>query len=258
MKKRIQLIFLAVAASLGLSNCMDVQQIVKVKKDGSGTIEETMILSLPPELAAMAGDQDPLGDLLKGDAQKDRAKEMGEGVELVSSEKFDKDGKKGLKTIFKFADINKLKLNGDAGMSAMNPDPNAKKKKDDDKVIKFKFEKGDTSKLTIVTPPMEGVDGADEKIDPQQFAMMSQFMKGMRIRVSVEPEGKITKTDASYSDADSVTLVDIELDKLLEDQGKFEEFTALSKEKDREKVAAKMKELGIKGEAKEEITVEFK
>ena len=41
-------------------------------------------------------------------------------------------------------------------------------------------------------------------------------------------------------------------------EAKFKEFSALGKEKDRAKVAAKLKELGVKAEAKEEISVEFK
>ena len=261
MKNRIKLILLAAVAAVGLSNCIDVHQVVNVKKDGSGTIEETMFITMPPELAALGGgDADPIGDLLKGGSHKERAKGMGEGVEFVSAKPIPgKEGAKGLKTIFKFSDISKVKLNGDAGMAAMNPDPNAKKKvKDDATLIKFGFTKGSTAKLTIKPPPMEGVDGMDEDIDPAQFAMASQFMKGMRVRVTVKPDGTITKTNASHSDSDGITLVDLEMDKLLKDQAKFKELSALSKEKDRAKIAAKMKELGLKGETKELVSVEFK
>ena len=260
MKNRIKLILISAMAAIGLSNCVDVHQIVNVKKDGSGTIEEIMFIKMPPELAALGGggENDPIADLLKGGKQEGRAKGMGEGVEFVSAEPFEgKDGAKGLKTIFKFADVSKLKLNGDAGMSGLNPDPNAKDESDPEKLYSFGFEKGDTSKLTIKTPPMDGIEGADADIDPQQFAMASQFMKGMRVRVTVKPDGKITKTNATYSDASSVTLADFEMDKLLSDLDKFKEFSSLGDEKDRKKVAAKLKELGIKGEAQEEVSIEF-
>lgn len=260
MKTRIQTIILSMIAAVGLSSCFDVHQVVNVKKDGSGTIEETMLVTIPPELAALGGDQDPIADLLKQGKHKERATEMGEGVEFVSAEPFaGNDGTKGLKTIFKFADINKLKLSSDGGMSGLNPDPNAKPaKKLDEQLIRFKFDKADT-KLTIISPPMEGVDGMnDQEIDPAQFAMASQIMKGMRIRVSVKPEGKITKTNATYSDAESVTLMDLEMKKLVTDLDTFKAFGELSKEKDRTKVAAKLKEFGIKAETKEEVEVEFK
>jgi hypothetical protein len=106
---------------------------------------------------------------------------------------------------------------------------------------------------------MEGLEGMnDEEIDPTQFAMASQIMKGMRMRVSIKPEGKITKTNASYSDAESVTLIDLEMGKLAKDFETFKAFSQLSKEKDRAKVAAKFKELGIKGETKEAIDIQFK
>ncbi len=260
MKTRIQTIFLSLIAAFGLSSCFDINQVVNVKKDGSGTIEETMLVAIPPELAALGGDQDPIADLLKQGKHKERAKEMGEGVEFVSAEPFaGKDGAKGLKTIFKFADINKLKLSSDGGMSSLNPDPNAQAtKKEDEQLTRFKFDKAST-KLTIITPPMEGVEGmSDQEIDPAQFAMASQIMKGMRIRISVKPDGKITKTNATYSDAGSVTLMNLEMKKLVTDLDTFKAFGALSKEKDRSKVAAKLKEFGIKAETKEEIEVEFK
>ncbi|MFT4547847.1 MAG: hypothetical protein ACI8XO_003080 [Verrucomicrobiales bacterium] len=260
MKNRIKLIILAMAASIGLSNCIDVHQVVNVKKDGSGTIEETMLITMPPELAALGGDQDPIADLMKGNKMKDRANGMGEGVEFVDAKPFDgKNGAKGVKITFKFADISTVKLSGDAGLATMNPDPNAKAPAaTDDKVMTFGFEKGDKPKLTIKTPPMDGVDGMDQDIDPTQMAMMSQFMKGMRIRVSVKPDGEITKTNATYSEDGSVTLIDFEMDKLFKDPAKFKAFSQLAKEKDRTKVAAKIKELDIKAETQEKVTVEFK
>ena len=260
MKNRILQIILSAIAAVGLSSCFDVHQVINVKADGSGTIEETMLITIPPEFAALAGDQDPIAELLKGGQNKERAKMMGEGVELVSAKPFDgKEGTKGVKTIFKFADINKLKLNGDAGMSAMNPDPNAAPaKKTEEQQVRFSFDKAAT-KLTVKMPPMEGVDGMeDQEIDPAQFAMASQIMKGMRVRITIKPEGKITKTNATYSDDSSVTLMDMEMKKLVGDLETFKSFQALGKEKDRKKVAAKMKELGIKGESKEEIDIEFK
>lgn len=260
MIKRIKLIILAVAASVGLSNCIDVHQVVNVKKDGSGTIEETMTISMPPELAALGGGQDPVAEMLKNNPHKKRAGKMGEGVEFVSSKAFEgENGAQGIKTIFKFSDISKVKLSGDAGMSAMNPDPTAQaEEKKDEELIKFAFEKGDTSKLTLKMPPMTGTDAPDQEVDLQQFAMVSQFMKGMRLRVTIKPEGEITKTDATYSDSESITLVDMQMDKVMKDYETFKAFSQLSKEKDREVIGAKIKEFGLKGESKEEITIEFK
>ena len=44
----------------------------------------------------------------------------------------------------------------------------------------------------------------------------------------------------------------------MKDLDTFKAFSALSKEKDRTKVAAKLKELDVVAEAKEEISIEFK
>ena len=168
------------------------------------------------------------------------------------------DGKDAVKTVFKFADISKVKLNGDAGMSAMNPDPNAKKKKEENELLKFKFEKGSAAKLTIITPPPKGVDGTQENVDETQFEMAKQFMTDMRVRVTLKPDGKITKTNATYSTSDSVTLVDMEMKKIVKDFATFKAFGELGKEKDRKKIAEKVKGFGIMAESKENVTVEFK
>ena len=51
------------------NDLVDVHQVVKVKKDGSGTIEEVMFISMPPELAALGGGEDPIQQLLNRLAQ---------------------------------------------------------------------------------------------------------------------------------------------------------------------------------------------
>ncbi len=43
--KYLRLIFVAMAAVLGLTGCLQVEKVVKLQPDGSGTIEETVVLS---------------------------------------------------------------------------------------------------------------------------------------------------------------------------------------------------------------------
>jgi hypothetical protein len=260
MKNRIKLILISAIASISLSNCIDVHQVVNVKKDGSGTIEETMLVSVPEEAKALTGGGDLLAPLRDEAQLKKRAEGLGVGVEFVSVEEIKgKNGNSGMKVIYKFAEVSKVTLNPDAGLATILPQLSKMIKKDETQTFKFGFEKGDPATLTINTPQMKGIgDMGDKKIDPIQFAMMGELLKSMRARITIRPEGEITKTNATHSDSNSVTIVDLEMGKFAGDPEKLEQLTALAGEKDRDKVAAKLKELGIRSEAKEEVKVEFK
>ena len=89
--------------------------------------------------------KDPMEKMLDKSKAQARAKEMGEGVEFVSIEKFEVGGKVGVKTVFKFADINKLRYSN-SGAMGMDDMPGAKKKEANKNAPVFKYADG---KLTI-------------------------------------------------------------------------------------------------------------
>src|SRR3954447_6374417 len=98
--KALCLLFAAFVALFGLTGCLQMEQVVKLKADGSGTIEETVVLS-KAGLAAMEQMVGALGpatgkkkegasampDLYDEAKIKAAAAKMGDGVTFVSAER---------------------------------------------------------------------------------------------------------------------------------------------------------------------------
>lgn len=254
----------------GLCSCFQVESTITLKKDGSGTITEELVLGeqmvqmmqMGMAQAAQAGGkaEDPMAKMMDKAKAQTRAKEMGEGVELVSIEKIDAGGKLGVKTIFKFSDINKLRYSNSSAMN-MGDMPGAKKGEANKEAPTFKYADG---KLTIMQKlPKEGdaaadVADAEEKMSEQEKAMMDgmkEMMKDMRMSMKITFEPGIAKTNASHVDGNTITLADIEFGKLLANPEKLKAMQSGNFEK--MKKALKDTE-GIKFETQETVEVELK
>lgn len=259
--------FFAVAATLGLSACLDVKSSVTVNKDGTGTIEETV--SFGAEVKQMlgalgGGGQAPAGqpnpaqmlsvimpDKAKAEA---RAKALGEGVTVKSHEQIETpDGNTGVKVTYAFTDVRKVKYTpvSDEGMGGVKPEP-----------MTFALE-GDT--LTIKNP---SDDEAGNKLEvPEIPAEMKELLpilaplyKGTRINVQVNAAGGIASSDATHQEGDSVTYLDIQVEKFVDKPDIFAKFiVAAEKKLSNAKAAELFKGVdGMKIEPKEVVTVKLK
>lgn len=264
MKTKLLTLATAALALFGLNSCLQVESTISVKKDGSGTITEVTTFGDQMKMmidmaAAQGGDnaKNPLAQMTDKAKAEERAKKMGEGVELVSIEKIDADGKLGVKAVYKFADINKLNYSAGSAME-MGEAPGGAADKADDGGMTFKFADG---KLTIVqkkpdAPKKDGEDAAKpEEMDPQALAMMQGMMKDMRIATKVKIESGIAKTDATHVEGDTITLGDIQMGKIVTDPEKMKALQS----GDFDKIKAALKGVdGVKFEEKESVTVEMK
>ncbi len=107
------------ASTFGLTACLDATTLVKVKPDGSGTVEQTTLVNMAALKGMMGGaNGQPNGPMMnKADLERTAAR-MGEGVRLVSSEPFKgQNGFEGVKAIFAFDDINKIQVSQGPSMS---------------------------------------------------------------------------------------------------------------------------------------------
>ncbi|BDS08609.1 hypothetical protein NT6N_36490 [Oceaniferula spumae] len=271
MKTQLLMIATGLLTLFGLTSCFQVDNTITVNKDGSGTIVEETIFGEQMQMmlemakaqggAAQANPMDKMMDKTKAEA---RAKQMGEGVELVGIEKINNGGKLGVRTTYKFTDINKVKYST-AGALDMGDLPGAAAgaaKKADDAGVTFKLADG---KLSIIqkapkAEDAEKVEGDAEPapagdIDPQQLAMMQGVMKDMRITMKVKIAPGIAKTDASHVDGDTITLGDIKMDKILANPEKLKALQG----GDFDKTKEAMKGVdGVKFEGKEIVEVEMK
>lgn len=251
---------LAVAAVLGLASCLEIKSTVIVNKDGSALVEETSLLGA--QLAAMMQGGGEQGAQLKGlvlDKEKaaERAKQLGEGVTVKSVEDVKSpDGKSGTKVVFAVADIRKLKY---------KPNTPDDKKEGGDSAMTFTL---DGNKLTMNNPDADKKKGDGKKpaAGPEeiaqmkaQMAMMKPMFAGMRMTIEVKSAGGIASTDASHAKDDTVTIMDMQFDKIMENVEVFADLMQSSQDLSMAEAAKKFEKVdGLKIEGKKTVTVELK
>lgn len=267
MKRTLRALFV-VAATIGLSACLEMKSVVTVNKDGTATIEETALLGA--QLKAMMGslgaqpsaDGQPnpaagLKDMVPDKAKaEERAKEMGEGVTVKSHEEVTTpDGKTGVKVTYTVADIRKVKY---AAFNAKD------KESGKEQPMTFTLE-GDT--LTLVSPPdpQKGETKVEKPEIPKeqlqaQMAMMGPMFAGMRMTMEVKGGAGIASTDATHFAGDTVTMLDMQIDKLMAKPEVFMQFMeAAEKDMTQAQAAEMFKGVdGIKVEGKKTVTIKLK
>jgi hypothetical protein len=286
--KRFIHIVASVAALSTLSSCLQNEVTVHLKSNGSGTVVEETILGA--QMSAMLGGmggmmspdgqaaKNPIDEMASKEKAKEKAAEMGEGVTVQKIEKIDKDGKKGVRVTYAFEDINKLKLSLNSGAKAMEgmgddmPGKKAEKvEKDEGDPVRFKYEDGT---LTILVPHAdkdaaakakkpEGAPAAADvakemKKDPQAEAMMKAVFADMKMAVRVVVEPGIKKSDATYVDDKTITLMEMNFGEIMQDEKGMKKLDELEG-KSPEEVAELLKGIkGVKIETKEKIEVKMK
>ena len=260
------LIFAAFAAMLCLSGCMQVEKVVKLKPDGSGTIEETVILSKTAlaslqQMAAGLGGNKAGGktpDFFDEAKLKDAAAKMGEGVTFISATRIDNEQGQGFAATYAFTDINKVKLDQNPG-DALPDAGKAKATPSKKEPITFHFTKGSPAELSLVMPPTEFKPKKEQPEGMEEMAMqmMKQMLKDMHISLAIEVQGTIAETNAEYRDGARVTLMDMDFNKLLADPEKFKAMAKASPQTLQEAKALIKGLDGVKIESSPEVKIKF-
>lgn len=269
----------AALLTLGLSGCLQIEKIVKLKPDGSGTIEETVMMSKAgvaqmQQMAAGFGeaggkkeDKPAKGfDLLDEPKLKAAAEKMGEGVTYVSAKKIETETSSGFVAVYAFTDINKVKLDQNPGDAMPTPGgvktadgPGGKKSEP----VTFKFTKGSPAELIVKMPEPDMKAGAKKKeeqpagMEDMAMQMMQQMFKDMKISMAVEVAGTIKETNAEYKSGSRVTLMEMDFNKLLANPEKFKKM-AKEDPKTLQETKALMKGIdGMKVETAPEVKIKF-
>lgn len=276
---------LALVVAVAFSGCLQVESLVSVKPDGSGTVTQTVVMSkatIEQIQQMMGGLVKGLGDALGGgnakppeqkpfelldeSKLKENAVKMGEGVTLVSAKKMSTATGEGYVATYAFKDINHLKLDQNPGSSMPEVKGEGVESKTVAEQVTFQFTKGKTAHLVIKNP--ESKLTADKKKDKKPepdapggdemaMAMMQQMFKDMRVNVAVEVDGKIVKTDAEHVTGSRATLMEMDFNKLIANPEKFK---ALSKAQPKtlEETKALVKGVdGIRVETKPKVMIDF-
>lgn len=245
--KYLRLSIPAVALLL-LSGCFQVIEVMHVNPDGSGTVEESMLLSkkffaqMNEMMGGFAGNggvkPEPI-ELYDPAKLREQASAMGKGVTYLSGKKIETADFTGYSAVYAFTDINKLNLNQQA--SALGaPAGNGQSAQ----MLNFHFTKscpGSPAKLTIeqpaekksaASPPAEEAPPAatpaspSAPVDGEAAKILKMFM-GMKFVLAIDINGTISSTNATYRDGNRITVLDFDMEKLGNSASQLEKLNRL-------------------------------
>lgn len=260
---------------LALPGCLQYEATIRLNKDGSGTFEErtlfgAQMMEMMDQFAAMGGEgaaQDPFADMMSADKAKARAAKLGEGVTFDKAEKVDHNGAKGVKITYRFKDINKLKAGMGDGLQGANPmggmAPGGVEKPEEEPMtfsysggkLTIHLPQGDKDKAKEAAGDAAGGGMGDMENNPQAEEMMKQMLGDMRMSMKLVVEPGIADTDATHRDGNTITLMEMDMGKLIENKDAFKKLTTMDQD-DPAKAMELLKGIdGVKVETKEKVTV---
>ena len=218
---------LAVLAGALASGCLKSTTTIELKTDGSGTIvQENAVtaeaLAMIKGFAASQNSKEAAPDIFSQEQALKTAETM--GVTFVSGEPIKTGGMEGYRARYRFDDISKLKINMQQGPDSLVPAAAEK-----EAPFGFSFSRGATSSLLTIQMPTQGIGGAlpgmpgggvdgDKAQAAQALAMMKMMMKGLFLDVSLAVDGRIIKSNANHVQGSTITLLQVDFDKLLADE----------------------------------------
>lgn len=271
--KNLRTMLIYASLTLLLVGCLQVETKINVAKDGSGTINEKVLLSrtfvnMMKEFAQAFQDSASTEEFsfFKEDEIIADAKDYGEEVKYVSHELISDNNWEGFEVVYSFNDITKIKIQPDPGSKVGMGDEEGESTADKEYYF-FKFKKGDVSELIIDRPPIElnseseenkDTANTSEQNDEEMGEEFLKMMEGMKINIAVQVDGNIASTNASYVDGSNITLFQMDFSEMMKDKESFEEF----KNKEPKNIE-EMKEFlekfpGMKIEIEKPISVKFK
>jgi hypothetical protein len=262
MKKSLSLLCTAGLTCLTLSSCFEHDVTLTIKKDGSGTISEVTQLSAEASanLSRMPGGQNPFASLTDKAKVTKRASQFGAGVTVQDIKSEDKGGQITSTVTFHFNDINQLKYSFGSSIQSLAEGMKSPGAPIPEQPATSYTYAGGTLTIKMPKPNTESSQinaAAAANIPDQQLEAMKGIYKGMRMIFKIEvPEG-ISSTNAAYHDDKSITLSDIQMEKLLDDKNKARQLIGSRGDVDAIGEIAKSID-GLKVESKRDIEVKIK
>ncbi len=258
---------LALAALLCLTGCFTFETLLKVQRDGSGTLEQTFVLSGPmlQMMTMFAGEDGEAPDLCDEDELRQQAADMGQGVRLTSVEPVEGEERAGCRAFYRFDDVSALRISQDPGDRLPDAMNEAAAQDEPPEYLTFDFTPGATATLVVHVPQNFDNAGmrdpneapADSSQRALQLQMMREMLKGARLRIALDVEGAIKETNATYREGSRVTLVDVNFDELLKDEKQLERLMDADP-KSPDEVKALLKDVrGIRMEMQDPVRLRF-
>lgn len=266
-RQRLLLLCLLPALCL-LTGCFTFETVINLNPDGSGTVEQVFTIQ-GPMLEMMAFFSDESGnppDLCDEASLEAEAESFGEGVVLTSAERIEEENQMGCHAFYAFDDINTLTIDQDPGSKmpeGAEMDEEEAVEEDDGQNVRFSFTPGSPATLAILMPQeFEGAPDnedalADSSQREMQLQMMREMLQGAKMTLSIQVAGTIAETNATYRDGSTISLMRMDFDALLADEGQLE-YMMDANPQNLDEVKALLENIsGIEMETQEEVQVRF-
>jgi hypothetical protein len=220
---RIRAFTLLALATLPLAGCFQSSTLIRVKADGSGTIQQRLLLTEQAldQLRAftiLGGGNADNADPTAEPQARALAAAIGPGVTYVSSMPIADGRLQGRESIYSFADITQLRISEQPSIAG-GPNLRAQGLNTSSEPITFAFaRKPDGNVVLRILVPRPGVfptgpNGTPQAPTQEQINMVKQLLSGARLTVAVEPEGRLVQTTSPFVEGNRVTLIDVDIDK---------------------------------------------
>jgi len=272
--KKLKFVLAGLIVATMFVGCLQVDTKVNVNKDGSGTIEETVlmknaVIEMFKQFAAMFDSTSHEEfQMFKEDELKTKAANYGEDVTYVSGEKYVIEGYEGYKVVYAFKDINKIKLNPspDDKMPINEQESGVVVNDNKEDYLKFHFSKGTPSVLEVEFPKPEAEEkpgeentgsAEDSSMNQMNLDKLTEMFDGLKINLILNFKDGIDETDASFVDGNEVTVLQVDFTEILKHKDVLEKLGKTKPEtmEQFKEVVGDMK--GIKMEFKDRVTIKF-
>jgi hypothetical protein len=257
MKRHI-LQLTSLITALFLTSCFEIEQTINLKKDGSGTIVEQVLLGshmldMPPEqLNGMFTQAE--------EKAKTRPAKLGEGVTFDKFEKINDGKTKGWRSTYKYTDINKVLIPSEIEMEVAGQEADPAKVR---QLMGVTYKDG----LLTIKPntPKEAAKAkakapaaGDQALPAEAVAQMKQMLGEMKVSIKLVIESGIAETSASHRKDNTITLLALDMQEALKNEANIKKLGAVDQNNPAAGPAALNTLEGIKMETKPEITVKLK
>jgi hypothetical protein len=255
---------LALACGLSCTACFQMSTVVKIRGDGSGTIEHKMLFTTAAlqqirQFAALGGGRGGSLDLVSEDQARSMAGSLGAGVTYVSSTPIVTPEGQGRLSTYAFTDVSQIKItqqpDAPGGVTVRAQGLNTG---GGTITCSMTHEANGNAVLHIALPEpnLPGGDAAGGNAAfVQQAPMLRSMLANARISIVIEPAGRLVRTSSPFVDGQRVTLIDLNLDELL---GNAALLTQLQSARSADDLRAALKEApGIRMVLDRDVTIEF-
>jgi len=233
MNKRLSLLLLAPLAFL--SACVDIDTTIRIHADGTGIIEEQVLVNraaleqvrqqYQKSLEKQGGLQlkGSMPELFNEQRLRMRAPSLGQGVSYLHGKKLERAETEGYQAFYGFDDIERLTINQDPGLRASDKEQGPSGN-ETPRQVGFRLEPGPPATLSIfmqpnVPAPKQKPAPPDEEDGYTEAAIeqMKTMFRGLRFAMHIEVLGEIIETNAAYRSGNLITLAEINFNRLLDD-----------------------------------------